>query len=428
MTQKDFVQIQKQLNLRKTELEIEKLKKLKNNQKEFVAYSQHVMNTKKGQTPSTYLQRIRMFFEFKDVNWKEITEVDVNAFLGHLRNKKDSKDSCIKLSWSCINEFFKYVNGLTRREIPEIFKRIPCPMVERKETRPINLMQVSKLWNCWGDNVRNKAILHVLYESMRRISEFSALRIKDVDLSTIPANVTLRTSKTQKGKQAFCLLYNSIPILKQWLNVHPMKDDPESPLFVTIRGEPLSKRTISKIVTESGGRSGIGHVYPHLLRHTRTFEMIRVHGMSPQEVMRLGGWKTSKMLDVYYQPQYEDILEKFCESHGLRKFSKEERINALKGRNVRLCVCGHENPFDQIFCGKCNSVLDINEYREYIENKDNKLNKMESKLKMMEDILLKQRSKVVSDKLKGISSKIYKNLNKLTDEEKSVWKKLVAEI
>jgi site-specific recombinase XerD len=39
-------------------------------------------------------------------------------------------------------------------------------------------------------------------------------------------------------------------------------------LFVTERGEPFTRHGIAYIIREAGERAGLGHVNPHMLRHS----------------------------------------------------------------------------------------------------------------------------------------------------------------
>ncbi|MGC8558667.1 MAG: tyrosine-type recombinase/integrase [Nitrososphaeria archaeon] len=64
-------------------------------------------------------------------------------------------------------------------------------------------------------------------------------------------------------------LITSVPLLSRWLDVHPKKQDPEAPLWVSSYGQAISYRQFINKLKEYTKKAGIQkRIYPHLFRHT----------------------------------------------------------------------------------------------------------------------------------------------------------------
>ncbi len=81
---------------------------------------------------------------------------------------------------------------------------------------------------------RNKAFLSVLFELGARIGGIGPLKIRDIVFDDIGALISI-TDKTMRGESVRVI--QSVPALKAWLYLHPLKNDPDAPLWVKLRGD-----------------------------------------------------------------------------------------------------------------------------------------------------------------------------------------------
>lgn len=191
-------------------------------------------------------------------NWKNVTEKDVKRIVGiimekHSDNGQESNYTFdLKKSLRAVVRF-----ALTgTRNIPEIGELSILRCVKGKtpkdklsrEDLPTN-KEVQKLLDVCADSPRDKALLAVQNEAGTRIGELLTLKIKHVQLDQYGANL-LVDGKTGARKIRIVL---SVPYLTKWINVHPMKNDPESPLFVFISkansfGKPMTYAGFNNIL------------------------------------------------------------------------------------------------------------------------------------------------------------------------------------
>lgn len=148
---------------------------------------------------------------------------------------------------------------------------------------------------------RNHALLLLLYATGLRVGEALSLRVKDVDFDL--EKLTVVEGKTG---QRIVPLPQSEPIrgeleetLKRWLAIRAEWSVSGDALFVSKTGEAMRSSAVRRSMEVYGVRSGIGHVSPHMLRHSAATEML-ANGASPIGVQRvLGHRRLSTTLDVY---------------------------------------------------------------------------------------------------------------------------------
>lgn len=80
-----------------------------------------------------------------------------------------------------------------------------------------------------ASSIRDKALVSLMYESGARRGEIEKCRIKDVKSHPHGFHIVLN-SKTGARQ---VLLVRCQTFLREWLNYHPLGDDPNAPLFVT---------------------------------------------------------------------------------------------------------------------------------------------------------------------------------------------------
>src|SRR5450756_185318 len=87
--------------------------------------------------------------------------------------------------------------------------------------------------------------------------------------------------------------------LTRWLEARETWPPRGDPLFVTKPGEPLKPSAVRRSMQLYGARSGIGHVTPHMLRHSAATEML-ANGAPPIGVQRVLGHRSLRTtLETY---------------------------------------------------------------------------------------------------------------------------------
>lgn len=148
-------------------------------------------------------------------------------------------------------------------ERPSTWKKIPS-VLTRKEV-------VSVIEAADGEGnlvVRDRAILEVMYAAGLRATEAAALRMEDFNIEYAYLRCRGKGSKERVvpvGKPACEGVEQFLSGPRDRL----LKGKEQDVLFVSVRGRPLSRQTVWRIVKKYAIKAGISRkIYPHIMRHT----------------------------------------------------------------------------------------------------------------------------------------------------------------
>ena len=227
---------------------------------------------------------------------------------------------------------------------------------------------------CAG-GTRNKAILSVLWDAGCRIGELGSMTIGSVHFED-QGTVVDFVGKTGK-RSAF--LIECTPYLQNWLNAHPMKNNPSAPLWISrnqdpkYRDKPLGYRMLSQVLEETAKEAGLKKKFnPHLFRHSRALWCVQ-NGWNNVEANKMFGWgMSSNMYNYYVTLGTEDLAEKMKSCYGLPS-KKDKGIDERKPKTCPRCDALNDKSFR--CCFKCGFILDIESARKVMKMKE-----MEDKL------------------------------------------------
>lgn len=247
---------------------------------------------------------------------------------------------------------------------------------------------------------RDRAWLMMLWDTGCRLDEVLSRNINHVQFDEYGATMIV-DGKTGMRKVR---LIDSLPDLRLWLNQHPMKNNPNAPLFVTERrydhkeGKIMEERrldhnTIQNTLKTISRLARIKkNVHAHALRHARLTHFVK-QGFMESELRILAGWTGgSNMAAIYVHLAGADVDKKLLIKNGLMTNDEELIFKTLKpGKCPR---CSNENPVDAKFCNVCGFVLDRVIAKE-VEKKDGNV--------LMEFMELMKREPRLLDMMKGIT-------------------------
>ena len=298
--------------------------------------------------------------------WKSITEHDVKRLVGtimelHSDNGQESNYSQdLKKSIRTIVRF-----ALTGTRAMPIEGELPLLRCVKSRTPKDKLSRedlptnedVQKLLDVCADSPRDKALIAVQNEAGTRINELLTLQIKHVKVDEYGAIISV-DGKTGARK---IRIVSSVPYLTKWINTHPYREDPESPLWVylgkaTYFGNPMSYAGFNNILRKRIKQAKITkRIHSHLFRHR---EITELAGKLTEAESRIRhGWtKSSPMPARYTHLNQEDLDEKMLQIKGVKKQDEPEK------ESLRECVyCKIKHPIDMKYCEVCSRPLDVTE-------------------------------------------------------------------
>lgn len=239
----------------------------------FIAYLHHIKRTSPS-TEAAYrrdLTKMRIYLEITAGSpaVDEVTEENLKRYVAYMERKK-YKASTVSRSIASMKAFYHYL-----LKGGKISKDISCalraPKVERKAPEYLSVEETEQLLNApSGDSdkeIRDRAMLEILYATGIRVSELISLRLSDVNMHM--GFIICREDGKERmipfGSQARERLKRYITRARD----HMATNEAGNILFVNCMGAPMSRQGFWKIVKHYAKRAGITkEITPHMLRHT----------------------------------------------------------------------------------------------------------------------------------------------------------------
>jgi integrase len=204
-------------------------------------------------------------------------------------------------------------------------------------------------------NLRDRALLEVMFESGRRPEEILTLHIGEVEFDERGAKLHV----TGKVGGDVVRIISSARALAIWLDYHPSRDDKDSPVWIGLGSsngmKQISYVAASSLVKKIARRAGIRkRVTLYLFRHTRIDESLGLLTEAQQNMMF--GWRFGSRMPATYMKRYgKHIDDAQSIMNGISPQS-EERARPLGPR--RCPRCDFDNSPASKFCNRCGNVLD----------------------------------------------------------------------
>ena len=285
---------------------------------------------------------------------------------GRVENASDITKRNIKAT---ARQFYRWLNDDTPPKFLKFIKT-NIKLSRQKEKEIISADQHQKILDAC-ENARDKAIFSLLYDSGVRAGELLNRKIKDLEFEDYGLVLRVRSGKT--GYRQVVVVGESPIYLRQWLDVHPDRNNINAPLFVKVnrKGEPgqLDYNALRQIFQRAKERAGIRErIHPHLYRHTRASILASSVAEAPLE-SQMGWVHGSKMSATYVHLSAEAQKTAILKAYGLKK--EETVIQARKP--VKCPRCGTDNLPDAVYCRQCwlplttNAALDLKEKEDHIQ-------------------------------------------------------------
>lgn len=253
------------------------------------------------------------FVKKRGKNIEDITHSDIRDFIGERLAEKNSKTS-IARKLSSIRSFFDF---LVERKVlqynpsevistPKLEKKIPSFLSEKEA---INLLGVGK------DLIekRDICILELLYSSGLRVSELVSLNWENLSLK----NRVIRVKGKGKKERIVPFGSHAERRLKEWFRlrfeINKGKID-EEPLFLNMRGERLSARSVERIVKRYGIELIGKRITPHSLRHSFATHLL-MRGADLRTIQELLGHESLETTQRYTHLNIKELKDIYQRTH-----------------------------------------------------------------------------------------------------------------
>ncbi len=269
---------------------------------DFVIYLRDVKKTSKN-TEISYqrdLMQLEEYLRAQGISEPDkVTKTSLNSYILYMeRNGKAT--TTISRELAAIKAFFHYQfkEGRIKRDPAELLK---APKVEKKAPVILTVEEVqSLLAQPEGKNpkeIRDKAMLELLYATGIRVSELINLRLSDINLSV--GFLVCRDGQRERtipfGKKAS----KALAVYLEQARSHLLKGQESDLLFTNCNGKAMTRQGFWKIIKYYGEKAGIqADITPHSLRHSFAAHLLR-NGADIQAVQAMLGHSDMATTQVY---------------------------------------------------------------------------------------------------------------------------------
>ena len=288
---------------------------------DFLLYLKHERNYSE-KTIESYRRDINKFLKFIDQEGVDMEDIDViviRNFLTDELNNGVSKRSC-KRRLSALKHLYKYlfVRGYVK-DNPFIF--IGGPKTDKKLPRVLYKEQIEEIFKQNRKRTdelayRDQAILSVLYYSGIRASELCNIEMPDLNLRQRIIRITGKGNKERLvpfNDECKNDIENYLKCSRgEFLSRTKMM--PKN-LFLTKNGDPLTVRTLEKILDAIELKTGtFVNLHPHILRHSYATHLLE-NGADLRIIQELLGHASINATQVYTHVSEEAMVEAYSSAH-----------------------------------------------------------------------------------------------------------------
>lgn len=194
---------------------------------------------------------------------------------------------------------------------PKTPKRLPEFVEEQRMDRLFAQIR----WPDGFEGVRDRCIMELFYGTGMRLAELLGLSVMDLDASAC----TLRVLGKRNKERVLPLSKGMMDLLATYLEARAVL--PVAPagrdgrLFLTLRGEPLNRRSVQRLVDRYLGTVTTQRKRsPHVLRHTFATHMLE-HGADLNAVKELLGHAGLAATQVYTHNTVEKLRKVHRQAH-----------------------------------------------------------------------------------------------------------------
>lgn len=284
----------------------------------FITYL-HNVKKKSENTVLSYNRDLTKFIKYlrtnKITSLDKVEEKDLEKYIKEL-NDNGFKSATVSRNIASLKAFFHYLNneGVLSNDPT---KSLKSPKIEKKIPEILTTDEVfALLEQPSGDSpkeIRDKAMLELLYATGIRVSELINLEASDVNLKT--SSILCRDGSKSRtipyGKKAKDALTRYLEGSRE-----AIVDNKESTiLFANCSGQKMSRQGFWKLIKHYAKKAGIeSDITPHTLRHSFAAHLVE-NGADLRSVQEMLGHSDISTTQIYANMSHSHIREVYNRTH-----------------------------------------------------------------------------------------------------------------
>ena len=286
---------------------------------EFLAYLKLEKNAS-PHTVSAYgrdLKQLASYLKRNGYTWRTADTLVLRGFLAELHQLNLKKSSIVR-KLAAMRSFFDFgLKKKWRQDNPASL--LATPRQEQSIPGFLTEGETSQLldWPIKTSDpleVRDKAILELLYASGLRVSELTSLNLEDVHLK----ERLIRVKGKGKKERIVPFGREAEKWLREYLGLRPLlvlNKVAELAVFLNYRGERLNVRSVQRLVQKRINQIAVARkISPHSLRHSFASHLLS-RGADLRAIQELLGYRSLATTQKYTHLDLGHLLEVYRKAH-----------------------------------------------------------------------------------------------------------------
>lgn len=245
----------------------------------------------------------------------KVSENNLNSYILFLEENNFSA-ATVSRSIACIKTFYHYLYKEGKVET-DISGHLRAPKVEKKIPKILTTQEVIRLLEQpKGDapkDVRDKAMLELLYATGIRVTELITLKVSDLNLQM--GYIVCKDANKERvipyGHEARTAIIKYLESSRAIM----LEDAKSDILFVNCSGLPMSRQGFWKLIKYYAKKAGIeADITPHTLRHSFAAHLVE-NGADLRSVQEMLGHSDISTTQVYANMNHSHIREVYSKAH-----------------------------------------------------------------------------------------------------------------
>ena len=283
----------------------------------FITYLHNVKNTS-GNTEMSYrrdLEKVSHFMESRGIHeTKDVTAQDLADYVKFLEDSKFAA-ATVSRNIASLKAFYHYMvqEGL----VEDISDRLKAPKIEKKAPEIMSPDEVVRLLEQpSGDSpkeIRDKAMLELLYATGIRVTELITLNLSDVNMQM---NFILCRDRNKERIIPFgAAAKNALSRYLDGTREEMLENKTSEVLFANCSGQPMSRQGFWKLIKHYAKKADIqADITPHTLRHSFAAHLVE-NGADLRSVQEMLGHSDISTTQIYANLNHNHIREVYAKAH-----------------------------------------------------------------------------------------------------------------
>ena len=284
----------------------------------FITYLHNVKGTS-ANTEMSYkrdLEKVQHFMESRGIHEaSEVSGQDLSDYVKYLEDNKFAA-ATVSRNIASLKAFYHYMvqEGMVEKDLSDSLK---APKIEKKIPEIMSPDEVVRLLEQPSGNspkeIRDKAMLELLYATGIRVTELITLNLSDVNM---PMSFILCRDRNKEriipfGTEA----KNALTRYLDGTRDEMLENKSSDVLFANCSGQPMSRQGFWKLIKYYAKKADIkADITPHTLRHSFAAHLVE-NGADLRSVQEMLGHSDISTTQIYANLNHNHIREVYAKAH-----------------------------------------------------------------------------------------------------------------